>query len=73
MQKEITEDLVKIGKIFHAMRTKMLNSERYRNTGPSIDKFYEALRLFTHEIDPDFVPPCIPVKKDEDDWLNCRC
>jgi len=55
------------------MRTKMLNSQKYRKKGPAIDKFYEAMRVFTHEIDPNFVPPCIPVKKDEDDWLTCRC
>jgi len=73
MQEEITRDLGKIFEIFDAMRTKMLNSQKYRKKGPAIDKFYEAMRVFTHEIDPNFVPPCIRVKKDEDDWLTCRC
>jgi hypothetical protein len=73
MQEQLAEDLGKIMEILHGMRTKMRNSQKYSGKGAVIDKFDHALRLFAHEIDPAFVFPYIPVKKDEDEWLDCRC
>ena len=73
MQKEIAQDLAKIFEIFDGMRTKIRNSQRYSGKSAAIDKFHQALNVFTHEIDPDFVPPFMPVKREEDDWLDCRC
>jgi hypothetical protein len=73
MQNEIETDLAKIFEIFDGMRTKLRNSQRYSGKAAAINNLHHALNVFTHEIDPDFVPPFMPVKKDEDDWVDCRC
>jgi hypothetical protein len=69
ISQELLQDLERIFEIFDGMRTKMRNSQRYSGKDATINKFNQALNVFTHEIDPDFVPPFMPVKREEDDWL----
>jgi hypothetical protein len=73
MQEEIREDFEKIFETFDGMRSKIRKTEKYAEKIAAINKFHQALNVFLHEILPDHVPPPMPSKKYEDDWLDCRC